>query len=169
MKFKMTAAFFVIGLLAAQLQAGSVTETKLAPVDLEQATLTVVDPEGGEVTYSVEELEQFPTYSLTTTTPWNAEPTLFEGVLLSDVLAKNHLDGAPNIIVTAENDYQTTLSKALLDSVEILVATRVDGQAHSRRSRGPIQFIIDADAFRTSSLTSEANLVWMAARIEGTD
>jgi hypothetical protein len=169
MKLKMTAAFFLMGLLAAELHAGTIAETHLAPLDLEQASLTVVDPEGGEVQYSAEELERFPTYALTTTTPWNEEPTLFEGVLLSDILAKSHLDGAHNIIVTAENDYQSIFSKELLDSVQILVATRVDGRPHSRRSRGPIQFIIDADAFRSSSFTSEANLVWMAARIEGAD
>jgi len=61
------------------------------------------------------------------------------------------------------------MSKDLIDSVQILVATRVDGKAHSRRVRGPIQFIIDAEAFVGSSLATEASLVWMAARIEAAE
>jgi len=111
----------------------------------------------------------FPTCSLTTTTPWRDEPAVFEGVLLSDILEKNGLDGSPSILVTAENDYQTTMSKDLIDSVQILVATRADGKAQSRRVRGPIQFIIEAEAFAGSSPATESSLVWMAARIEAAE
>ena len=53
-----------------------------------------------------------------------------------------------------------------MSSVNILVATRVNGAAHTRRERGPIQFIIDMDEYNASELTSSSNLVWMAARIE---
>jgi len=131
--------------------------------------LTVVASDGVETRYSAAELEMFPTCSLTTTTPWRDEPAVFEGVLLSDILKKNGLDGSPSILVTAENDYQTTMSKDLIDSVQILVATRADGKAQSRRVRGPIQFIIEAEAFAGSSPATESSLVWMAARIEAAE
>ena len=101
-----------------------------------------------------------------TTTPWREQPADFAGVMLSDLLAAHGLDQAAEIRVTAENDYSTTMSRELLSSVPVLVATRVDGKAHSRRQRGPIQFIIDADDYSASPLTSESNFVWMAARIE---
>ena len=169
MNLKITAMLFTLGLFAGQLHAGPIKQATLPPIEHEQAALTVVASDGVETRYSAAELEMFPTYSLTTTTPWRDEPTVFEGVLLSDILEKNGLNGSPSILVTAENDYQTTLSKDLIDSVQILVATRVDGKAHSRRVRGPIQFIIDAEAFAGSSLATEASLVWMAARIEAAE
>ena len=166
MNLKMTAVLFVSCGLASQLFAGPIEQSQLATIDHEQATLTIVQPNGVEILYSAPQLEEFTTYSLTTTTPWRDQPAMFEGVLLSDILSKSGLDDSQSILVTAENDYQTTISKELLDSIQILVATRVDGQRHSRRNRGPIQFVIDAVAFENSPLTAESNLVWMAARIE---
>ena len=146
--------------------AGALTPVELEPIKHAKASLVIIGADGASTTYTPAELEHFTTYSLTTTTPWREEPAEFEGVLLSEVLAAHGLDNAASILVTAENDYSTTMSRELLDSVPILVATRVDGQPHSRRARGPIQFVIDSDAFATSDLTSESNFVWMAARIE---
>ena len=93
----------------------------------------------------------------------------FEGVLLADVLAAHGLDAAAAIAVTAENDYRTVMERDLLESVDVMLATRVDGAAHTRRARGPIQFVIDMESFANSDLTSESNYVWMAARIEVED
>lgn len=153
-------------MLATPLFASDFIPVDLGPMKHRAATLTIIAPDGTEVSYTPAELEQFPTYQLTTTTPWRDAPAVFEGVMLADVLAAHGMDGVAAIKVTAENDYSTTFEQALLSSVDILVATRVDGKPHSRRARGPIQFVIDADAFARSDLTSESNLVWMAARIE---
>jgi hypothetical protein len=166
MNLNFSAVLFTLGFLANQLTAGPITQATLPPMTHEQGSLTVVAPDGSETSYSAADLEKFPTYSLTTTTPWREVPAVFEGILLSDVLEANGLNNAANILVTAENDFQTTISKELLDSVQILIATRVDGMPHSRRLRGPIQFVIDSKVFAESPLTTESNLVWMAARIE---
>lgn len=153
-----------LGILPAH--AAPFVETELAPIVHTEASLTIVAPDGSELVFTPAELEALPTYSLTTTTPWRPEPARFEGVLLSDVLDAGGLGEAASIRVTAENDYTTVIERALLDELDILVATRVDGQAHSRRHRGPIQFVLDADAFAASEIASESNFVWMAARIE---
>lgn len=146
--------------------AGTPTLVELEPIEHAEASLVVIAADGTSTTYTPAELEQFTTYSLTTTTPWREEPAEFEGVLLSEILAAHGLDIADSILVTAENDYSTTMVRELLDSVQILVATRVDGRPHSRRERGPIQFVIDSETYNSSDLTSESNFVWMAARIE---
>lgn len=146
--------------------AGKPVPVELAPMVHEHAELVIVAPDGTSTSYTPADLEGFATYSLTTTTPWREEPAQFEGVILSDILAKHGLDGVDSILVTAENDYATTMERELLDSVTILVATRVDGERHSRRARGPIQFVIDSETYAASDLTSESNFVWMAARIE---
>ncbi|MGX9357341.1 hypothetical protein ACS3SW_19845 [Roseobacteraceae bacterium S113] len=159
---------FAMALAAVAIPAlsSALSPVELAPINHADAALVVVSPNGEETSYTPAELESFATYSMTTTTPWREEPAQFEGVLLSDILAMHGLDAVTSIQVTAENDYTTTLERELLDSVTIMVATRVDGRPHSRRARGPIQFVIDSDAFSSSELTSESNFVWMAARIE---
>ncbi|MEY1554427.1 molybdopterin-dependent oxidoreductase [Yoonia sp. R2331] len=144
-------------------------QVSLEPIAHDQATLVIVGQDSTEMSYSPAELETLPTYRVTTTTPWREQPADFDGVLLSDLLDANGLGGADAILVTAENDYTTTLTRELIDSVEILVATRVNGEPHSRRERGPIQFVIEKSQFEGSPLTSESNFVWMAARIEAAD
>ena len=158
---------FAAALLAAQpVFAGEITPVELQPMKHRKAQLTVIAPDGTTRTYTPAQLEQFPTYQLTTATPWRDEPAVFEGVLLADVLSANGLSGTAAIQVTAENDYSTSITQSLIEEVEILVATRVEGKPHTRRARGPIQFVIDAEAFAGSDQTSESNFVWMAARIE---
>ncbi len=163
---KLAISAFAAAFFSAQmLLAGAMLPVTLEPIRHENATLVVVGSEG-EKAYSPADLEAMPTYAVTTTTPWLEEPAEFVGIRLRDLLEANGLDSVDSILVTAENDYQTVIERELWESVEILLATRVDGRAHSRRARGPIQFIIDREEFNASTLTSESNLVWMAARIE---
>ena len=163
---KILSAAAALALSSHTLFAGALVEVDLDPISHIDAELVIVGMDGAETTYSPADLEAFQTYSLTTTTPWRDEPAVFEGVLLRDVLDAGGLSEIDSIAVTAENDYRTVIQRALWETVDILVATRVDGRPHSRRARGPIQFVIDHDEFNASGLTSESNLVWMAARIE---
>lgn len=166
MHFRILAAAAVLALSPQSVLAGPLVEVDLAPISHVDAALVVVGADGTETTYTPADLETFPTYSLTTTTPWRDEPAVFEGVLLADVLAAGGLDAINSIAVTAENDYRTAMDRELWETVDILIATRADGRALSRRARGPILFVIDEDTFNASDLTSKSNLVWMAARIE---
>ena len=157
------AAFFLSAQVAL---AGPPVEVELAPIDHAEAELVVVAADGSEQSYSPADLENFPTYRVTTATPWRDEAAEFDGVMLADVLAASELDGLDAIAVTAENDYRTVIDREVWESVDILVATRANGSPLSRRARGPILFVIDMEAFNASDVTSESNLVWMAARIE---
>ena len=141
------------------------------PVTLEAMThtsaeVTVLRPDGSEARYSPADLEALPTYRLRTTTPWREVPAAFDGVLLADLLAANGLDTVDAIEVTAENEYAVTIPREIWETLDVLVATRVDGQPHSRRARGPIQFVIDMDSYTASDAAREDYLVWMVARIE---
>ena len=141
------------------------------PVQLDRiehtaAELTVTAADGTEVTYDSERLEQLPTYRLLTTTPWRDEAANFEGVLLRDLLKAHNLADAAEILVTAENDYTVTIPRQIWMELDVLVATRVNGAPHSRRARGPIQFVIDMDSYQNHAAAREDHLVWMAARIE---
>jgi hypothetical protein len=160
---------FVLAAVVAAMPISACAAPK--PVVLESvqhmpAELVVMRPDGSEIRYSPADLEALPTYRLTTTTPWRANPAAFDGVLLSDILEASGLDGAEAILVTAENDFTATIPKAVWQDLDMLVATRVDGQPHTRRARGPIQFVIGMDAYTASGIAREEHLVWMAARIE---
>ncbi|MEM9578231.1 MAG: hypothetical protein AAF999_14605 [Pseudomonadota bacterium] len=161
----------IVGALIASATAvaAELEQVVLDPIPHADATLVVLAPDGSETSYTPSQLEQFTTYRMTTKTPWRETPATFEGVLLSDVLEAHGLAEMSTIVVTAENDYSTSISRDVIGTVEILVATRVDGKAHSRRARGPIQFVIDAAAYEASGVATESDLVWMAARIEPAD
>lgn len=166
MRYRSLAAAAALVLSALPLAAGDYDPVQLDPVTHQRATLVIVEADGTEVSYTPAELEGYATYALTTATPWRETPARFEGVMLSDVLAAHGLDQADSIVVTAENEYTTTIPRALMQDLPIMLATRVDGQPHSRRARGPIQFMMDMEAHDAHALATESNYVWMAARIE---
>jgi len=140
--------------------------TELEPINHTSANLVVVDASGAETAYDPAALEAMPTYQLTTTTPWRDDAARFDGIMLTDLLAAHGLTEVDEIRVTAENDFAVTIPREAWENLDILVATRVDGAPHTRRARGPIQFIIDDETYATSSLAEERFLVWMATRIE---
>lgn len=150
---------------AVPLQATGLSEVTLAPIAHRNASLTLALPGGTRVTYTPAELEDLATYQLNTRTPWREEAARFEGIRLKDLLAKHGLDQVQAITVRAENDYTIIMDRAVWEAEDFLIATRVDGRAHSRRARGPIQFVLDWDAYQSSDVAQESHLVWMVAEI----
>jgi len=126
--------------------------------------LRVVGP-AGAAEYGPQELERFPTYALTTTTPWRDAPARFEGILLADLLAAHGLSGAPAIEVLAENDFATVIERQAMETGAFLIATRVDGAPHSRRARGPIQLVVPDRLYDALGPLRERHLVWMVKEI----
>ena len=161
--------FFVamfLAVFAGQGVLASPKQVALDPIEHQDAQLVIESPDGVSVTYTPEMLESFPTYELTTKTPWRDTPATFSGVLLSDLLASHGMSDVTAIVVAAENEFQVVFEREALVAAPVLIATRVDGQAHSRRQRGPIQFIISEDDMRASNALEESHLVWMAASIK---
>lgn len=143
----------------------------MEPVSVEtvrfsDAGLTIVT-KAGDQQYTPARLETLGTYAMTTHTPWREQPAEFVGVRLSDLLEKHGLSGVSALRVVAENDYAVTITREIWVNHDLLVATRVDGRPHSRRARGPIQFVFNmASDPSTGEKAFQQNWVWMAARIE---
>jgi len=161
----------LLAVIAAFITATNALAETLQPVEPTPtnhiaAELVIAGADGQETRYSPATLEELTTYRLRTTTPWRTAPADFEGILLVDLLRANGLETVDEIRVTAENEYETVIPRAVWETMPVLVATRVDGQPHSRRERVPIQFVIPMDAYSSSGVANEAHLVWMAARIE---
>lgn len=138
----------------------------LEPIEHLPAELVVVDQAGTEHIYTPADLEQLGAYRLTTTTPWRDTPAVFEGASLRDLLERHGLADGDAILVVAENEFQTIIEREVWENVPMILATRVDGQAHSRRARGPIQFVVPDDIYSRGEHVFERHLVWMAARIQ---
>lgn len=165
----LAAQLAILSFFAVPALASSLVPVELAPIKHNSAELVIVSPDGTETSYSPEQLEGFTSYQLQTKTPWREETTSFEGVLLNDLLGAHGLHDVEAIVVTAENDYATTIPRELWMDIEVLVATRVDGRPHTRRARGPIQFVIDLETMEGSDVANQGHLVWMAARIEAAE
>jgi hypothetical protein len=120
--------------------------------------------------YSPEDLAKFPTYEIETTTPCRDELAVFDGVLLSDVLARQDLIDAPSIRVTATNERTTVLEREVWASAPILIATRVNGLSifvwppHSRSKSGGRGHI-----FTTKIATGYSNIGARTRRANWTD
>lgn len=154
---------------AQQLPNAAFKRVELAPIAHSDASLTIIDPSGTEHVYLPADLEALPTYALETVTPWREEPALFEGIMLADLLARHGLDQLDRIFVLAENDYVTEIDRAALQAGALMVATRVNGEPHSRRARGPIQFVVPMEMLEAEREITSQHLVWMAALIRPAD
>ena len=142
------------------------TQVQLDPIRHARAALVVAGPDG-ETTYKPAELEALGSMRMVTVTPWRDDTTEFDGVLLTDVLDANGLGDVDAIRVIAENDYAVTITAETWKRWPILVATRVNGKPHTRRERGPIQFVLPMSDFPEAGAKGHGkNWVWMAARIE---
>lgn len=152
-----------IGVVSAIAEPRSVD---LAPLVHENAKLVVVNRDGSPTACTPAGLQEFPTYQIETTTPWREESAVISGVLLFDVLVLHKLFTDVTVRVTAECDYSALVDANTLKAALIVVATRVNGAPHSRRMRGPFQFVIEDGVYQSNDLLSETHLVWMASRIE---
>ncbi len=164
-KMSVLAAIAALALVTAA-AADTPQPIALEPINHSEAELIIVRSDGTKQSYTPAELETLATYRVRTTTPWRDEPADFDGVLLSDLLAQSGLHLEDAIKVIAENEFSTIMPRALWETVPVLIATRVDGRAHTRRERGPIQVVIDMDDYTASPIAGEKHLVWMVARIE---
>ena len=158
----MAVAMFVLGQGA---MAGPM-QVELEPIRHARAQLVVAGP-NGEATYAPADLEALGASRMVTVTPWRDDETEFDGVLLTEILEANGLGDAEAIRVIAENDYAVVIEAETWKRWPILVATRVNGKPHTRRERGPIQFVLPMSDDPSSGAKGHGkNWVWMAARIE---
>lgn len=155
--------------LCANAVAAAPQPVKLAPTKHHSAKLEIRLADGSVAIYTPAQLESLPTYSITTTTPWRSEPAVFEGILLTDLLDAHGLRDQASFTVIAENEFSASMERVAWEAAPILVATRVNGKPHTRRERGPIQFVIAEEDYEGSPHFREQHLVWMAAVIAAGD
>jgi len=90
-------------------------------------------------------LEQLPQHTMTTQTPWDKTPTTFRGPLLRDVLAAAKASGT-SLKAVALNDYKTLIPLSDAQTFDMLLASRMNGQAIPVRTKGPLFIVYPFDA-----------------------
>lgn len=126
--------------------------------------LTVHKPPTATVTFTMEQLRQFPEISFKTTTPWTDGEQLFIGVALHDVLGE--VSSSDTISLRAVNDYVVNMPASEVATEFPVVAYERNGSAMSVRDKGPLWLIYPFDdnlEFRTETIFSRS--IWQLVEI----
>jgi hypothetical protein len=124
-----------------------------------------IGTEGYAVT--VADLEKMPRTRVETTTPFLPGNTVFEGVLLRDLLKAANLTAA-TLKMVALNDYQVEVPAADAAQYDVIVATKVGGKYLRVRDKGPFWLIYPMD--QHPELQNEATatkMIWQIKSIDG--
>lgn len=113
----------------------------------QEVVLTITAPNlpAAGKTYTMAELKALPQTGFTTSTVWTEGKHRFDGVALSELLADSGAKG-DTISAIALNDYAITLPTADVEAAVPIVALAMDGQAMSRRTKGPLWVVYPYDS-----------------------
>lgn len=96
--------------------------------------------EGSEYRWTLPMLEVLPQHTIKTMTPWTLQAVEYSGPLLRDVLKTVQAHGT-QLVSKALNDYTVNIPLQDALTFDVIVATRMNGQAISVRQRGPLLVI----------------------------
>lgn len=128
--------------------------------------LTIVMPDGAEVALDRQAITSLPRTDISTTTIWTKGTQRFSGVSFSDLLAAvGYARGAMTLV--AANGYRIEGDAQRLRTDAALLAIDRNGQAMTRRDKGPVWLVYDYDSdpdLQTEVIYS--NSIWQLDRIE---
>lgn len=111
-------------------------------------------------------LEALPQTRFTTTTPWDNGPVTFSGPLLRDVLATVQARGT-TLRATALNDYRITIPASDAAAFDVIIATRMNDQPMSVRTKGPLFIVYPFDSRpELKSTTYFERSIWQLRSLE---
>ena len=132
-----TASF--IGLGAVPVRGDSISSpTSLAAEQLVALTI-ITSSERHDI--MVSEIEALGLREVLTRSPWEAGEFRFEGALLREVLRLAGIEKAESVTVRAEDGYTQTIPREDWEKWPLLLATRQDGEALTRRTQGPTRIV----------------------------
>lgn len=151
------------GLAAITLLPGGLaaTGTPQGPVLLEVDG----DIPDGAAQFDLAALDALPQGRFRSSTIWTEGEPEFSGPRLSALL--DHLGAEPgDVMLSAANQYQILLPRAMVEADAPIIATRIDGAPFPLRERGPLWLVFPYDAdrrFRTEA--AYAVSVWQLVRL----
>jgi hypothetical protein len=121
--------------------------------------------EGLVVQFDMHQLEQLPRQTVTTENPWQQGAATYEGVLLRDLAA--HVGARGRVLsIAALNDYSADIDISDMQTIDIILAYRRDGQLMPVREKGPLFVIFPFSGQFLPELDKRyAQSVWQVSRI----
>jgi hypothetical protein len=111
-------------------------------------------------------LESLGVTQLTTSTAWTAGESVFEGVLVRDLLEALGARGT-EVIATALNDYVASIPLRELYDYPVLLAFRMDGHDLEVRDKGPIWIVYPRDQYPELKISLvDRKWVWQLSSLE---
>jgi len=129
--------------------------------------LTVINTlSGSEVTLTQAELMAVPQATVNTENEFVDAMTAFEGPLGRDVLALVGASGG-TVVLTAVNDYAVEVPFEDFENYEVVFALSADGEAFSRRDKGPIWVVYPmSDHAELQDPLYNSRLIWQLVKVE---
>ena len=138
----------------------------LAPVGHGKVILRVTTP-SGEKKYTLAQLEVLGLKKMSTSTFWPEDYGEFNGVLLKDVLRDAGIEDAPEIKITALDDYTANIPRQDWSDWDVMLATRHEQKVMPVRRKGPLRIIYPKDR---GGAIAESNMrlrwIWAIQSIE---
>lgn len=122
--------------------------------------------DGQSAVFDMDMLRAMPSHTTTTTTIWTEGEQVFEGVALQHILETLDASGSV-VLASAINDYTVEIPLDSLSETAPIIAYSQNGEAMSRRQKGPLWIIYPYDsdpAFRTEVVYSRS--IWQLDRLE---
>ncbi len=119
-------------------------KVNLPPIESKKIVLTIHTP--GEVKkYTLADLEKLGLHRINTSTYWEEDDGIYEGVLLKTLLEDAGIAGSTAIQITALDSYSAEIPQEDWEKWPVLLATRKNGQVMSVRKKGPTRIIYPKD------------------------
>lgn len=122
----------------------SVEDITLLPVQSTKVILTIKTP-NGDKQFSHGQIEAIGLKRLSTKTFWPEDYGEFDGVLLRDLLREIGIEKAPEIKITALDDYITLIPRKDWGKWDVILATRHEKKTMSIREKGPLRIVYPMD------------------------
>lgn len=145
-------------LLAMDVSVGNITSS---PVHSSKVILTIKTPDTVKQ-FTREQLEAIGLKRLDTSTFWPEDHGEFSGVLLRDLLSEAGIEDAPEIKVTALDDYTAFIPREDWRKWDVILATRHEEKVIPVRRKGPLRIIYPKD-IGGEIANSEMRIRWIWA------
>lgn len=132
----------------------------------EDQLLRICQPDGQEIRFDRDGLENLPQVHFRTSTIWTASVIEFSGPTLKRILDDAGL-GASEFRLNALNDYSVVIDYEDLTDEYPIIATRMDGEPFGVRESGPLWLVypFDRGGFLSSERTYSSS-IWQLISIE---
>ena len=121
--------------------------------------------DGLEVRIDRAMIDALPKKEIKTENPWEHGPSVYEGVLLRDLMKMVKADGKTATFI-ALNDYRADMPVADMDKYDVILAYRRDGTDLSVRDKGPFFVIFPfTDVPELATEARYAQSVWQVNHI----